>query len=237
VRHAHRARADNRHVFIGRPLNGLHGVPAVVAHEMEHVDTIDGPALTVRVLMTASCDESKQCAYRVHNNPVFLPVLPVYVPTPDYTATSLPRFQAQTGRFRMTWAKKSASGEIVIPYCADYYRAATRAHALWSYSGYMAPSDTTYTIVNEPVTAGHSGRFTLAAGGKQRGHLAYTLPDGKTMTIDYVEVDPSLRGQGVGKQLVDAAVAWAGVHDRQVVPLCSYARAVLARAKTAHPGA
>jgi predicted GNAT family acetyltransferase len=101
----------------------------------------------------------------------------------------------------------------------------------------MAPNDTTYTIVNEPATAGDSGRFTLAAGGKRRGHLAYTLPDGKTMHIDYVEVDPSLRGQGVGKQLVDAAVAWADAHDRHVVPLCSYARAVLARAKPAQPGA
>jgi predicted GNAT family acetyltransferase len=60
----------------------------------------------------------------------------------------------------------------------------------------------------------------------------YTLPDRKTINIDFVEVDPSLRGQGVGKQLVDAAVAWAEAQGRHVVPLCSYARAVLARAKS-----
>jgi predicted GNAT family acetyltransferase len=97
----------------------------------------------------------------------------------------------------------------------------------------MTPNDGTYTIVNEPDRAGDAGRFTLSAEGRQRGHLSYTLPDAKTMNIDFVEVDRSLRGQGVGKQLVDAAVAWADANSRHVVPLCSYARAVLTRAKPA----
>jgi len=96
----------------------------------------------------------------------------------------------------------------------------------------MTPQDAPQAIVNELSKAGDAGRFKLSVDGRQRGYLLYTLPDPKTMNIDYVEVDASLRGQGVGKELVDAAVAWAGAHDRHVVPFCSYARAVLARAKT-----
>jgi hypothetical protein len=62
VRHAHRAGADNRHVFIGRPLNGLNGVPTVVTHQMQNVDAVDRPSFTIRVFVAASRDESKQCA-------------------------------------------------------------------------------------------------------------------------------------------------------------------------------
>jgi predicted GNAT family acetyltransferase len=100
----------------------------------------------------------------------------------------------------------------------------------------MTPERAAYTIVRAPAAGNESGTFVLSADGKRRGRLLYTLPDRQTMNIDYVEVDPSLRGQGVGKQLVDAAVAWAEVQDRRVVPLCSYARAVLARAKPATRG-
>ena len=93
----------------------------------------------------------------------------------------------------------------------------------------MTPQNAPLTIACELSKAGDAGLFKLSVNGRQRGHLLFTLPDRKTMNIDYVEVDPSLRGQGVGKQLVDAAVAWADEHGRRVVPLCSYARAVLAR--------
>jgi predicted GNAT family acetyltransferase len=98
----------------------------------------------------------------------------------------------------------------------------------------MARETNPYTIVNTPGRSrgDDAGRFTLSEGTTKRGHLSYTLPDAITMNIDYVEVDPALRGQGVGKQLVDAAVEWAEANGRRVVPLCSYARAVLARAKS-----
>jgi predicted GNAT family acetyltransferase len=62
-----------------------------------------------------------------------------------------------------------------------------------------------------------------------RGHLSYSLPDTVTMVVEYVEVDPSLRRNGLGERLVGAAVDWARANRRQLVPRCSYARSVIAR--------
>ena len=45
--------------------------------------------------------------------------------------------------------------------------------------------------------------------------------------IDYVQVDPALRGQGLGRRLVDAAVTYARETGRRVVPICGYAGHVL----------
>ena len=68
--------------------------------------------------------------------------------------------------------------------------------------------------------------FVLERSGTRLGYLAYTLTN-KVMTIDYVEVDRSLRGSGMGNRLVDAAVAWARKSELEVQARCSFARAVL----------
>ena len=49
------------------------------------------------------------------------------------------------------------------------------------------------------------------------------------LRIDYVEVAPELRGTGLGRQLVEAAVDWARAENLKIVPICGYARAVIAR--------
>jgi predicted GNAT family acetyltransferase len=82
-------------------------------------------------------------------------------------------------------------------------------------------SDT--TISHQPQ--GHE--FVLERAGKRLGYLDYSLTQDKVMTIDYVEVDRSLRGTGMGNRLVEAAVAWAGESKLEVQARCSFARAVL----------
>lgn len=72
-----------------------------------------------------------------------------------------------------------------------------------------------------------SHEFVLERAGKRVGFLDYSLTQNKVMTIDYVEVDGSLRGTGMGNRLVDAAVAWARQSDLDVQARCSFARAVL----------
>jgi predicted GNAT family acetyltransferase len=87
----------------------------------------------------------------------------------------------------------------------------------------------TSAIAHHPGTDQTGGTFDLVIEGERRGYLSYTLPDRSTMQVDYVEVDPSLRGQKVGERLVAAAVEWARSDQRQIAPRCSYARAVLRR--------
>jgi len=86
-------------------------------------------------------------------------------------------------------------------------------------------SDT--TITHQPQRF----EFVLEREGRSLGHLAYSLTPDKAMTIDYVEVDRSLRGSGQGNRLVDAAVAWARENRLSVQARCSFARAVLNAAR------
>ncbi len=90
---------------------------------------------------------------------------------------------------------------------------------------------TSPTVTHRPGKDASAGTFDLLSNGKSVGHLSYSLPDAGTMTIDYVEVSPTLRGKGMGEQLVGAAVAWARETKREVVPFCSYARTVMHRKK------
>ena len=69
-------------------------------------------------------------------------------------------------------------------------------------------------------------RFVLERDGKPLGYLTYRATPSQ-VTIDYVQVDPSLRGTGMGNKLVDAAVAWARTTNRPIDATCSFARRVL----------
>lgn len=71
--------------------------------------------------------------------------------------------------------------------------------------------------------------FVLRINGERLGFLEYTRPDVGQMRIEYVEVAPELRGTGLGRQLVERAVAFARENRLKVVPICSYARLVIQR--------
>ena len=85
----------------------------------------------------------------------------------------------------------------------------------------------TISIEREELNGVHE--FVLRVDGERAGFLEYTRPDVGVMHIEYVEVIPPLRGTGLGKQLVEKAVAFATDAKLRVVPMCSYARAVLRR--------
>jgi hypothetical protein len=88
--------------------------------------------------------------------------------------------------------------------------------------------------VNANVTMGREElngvhEFVLRIDGKRRGWLEFTRPEAGVLRIEYVEVAPELRGSGLARQLVEAAVTWAKETDQKVVPICSYARMVIER--------
>ena len=71
--------------------------------------------------------------------------------------------------------------------------------------------------------------FVLRLDGQRYGFLEYTRPQAGMMRIEYVEVSSELRGTGLGKTLVEKAVEFAKDEGLKVVPICSYARAVIQR--------
>ena len=83
------------------------------------------------------------------------------------------------------------------------------------------------SIEREELNGVHE--FVLRVDGERLGFLEFTRPDTGVMRIEYVEVDPGLRGTGLGRQLVEKAVAFAKDTNLKVVPICSYARSVIQR--------
>ena len=83
------------------------------------------------------------------------------------------------------------------------------------------------SIEREELNGNHE--FVLRVDGERLGFLEFTRPGVGVMRIEYVEVSPELRGTGLGRQLVEKAVAFATESKLRVVPICSYARAVIQR--------
>jgi predicted GNAT family acetyltransferase len=77
---------------------------------------------------------------------------------------------------------------------------------------------------------GKRGAFFIERGGQRVAEMTYSDGhDGKVTVIDHTFVDESLRGQGIAKQLVEAAVEWARAGKHPIVPVCPFARAVFER--------
>ena|SRR5690606_3656658 len=71
-----------------------------------------------------------------------------------------------------------------------------------------------------------SGRFVTEDG---LGEIIYSKAQDGVITVEHTEVDSSLKGKGVGKQLVHAIADWARKENLKLIPQCTYARAVMQR--------
>ena len=71
-------------------------------------------------------------------------------------------------------------------------------------------------------------RFEVALGGGEVAELSYTLTPG-TLSITHTYVPSAARGQGVAGRITRAALEYARSENLEVVPVCSYAAAYLAR--------
>jgi predicted GNAT family acetyltransferase len=77
---------------------------------------------------------------------------------------------------------------------------------------------------------GHRGAFYIERAKERLAELTFSAaPDGKLVILEHTEVSESLRGQGVARRLVEAAVVWARQSGVKLVPLCPFAKAVFDR--------
>lgn len=72
---------------------------------------------------------------------------------------------------------------------------------------------------------GHRGAFFLERDGQRLGEMTFTRSNPKLLIIDHTEVSDALKGQGAGRKMLDAFVAWARETDTRLVPVCPYAKA------------
>lgn len=61
--------------------------------------------------------------------------------------------------------------------------------------------------------------------------MVYRMAGTHKMIIDHTEVSKIHKGEGKGKQLIAAAVAFARQNQIKILPLCKFARAILTKTK------
>jgi uncharacterized protein len=80
-----------------------------------------------------------------------------------------------------------------------------------------------HTIQHQEQDA--KGAFYIAKDGQRLAEMTYSRTNATMIIVDHTEVDPSLSGQGVGRELLGALVQWARATGTKVLPLCPFAKA------------
>ncbi len=76
------------------------------------------------------------------------------------------------------------------------------------------------------VDNGKRGAFYIEEADQMVAEMTYVYSGEDKIIIDHTEVDDSLKGQGVGHRLIDAAVEFMRKNNLKVIPLCPFANAV-----------
>jgi predicted GNAT family acetyltransferase len=70
------------------------------------------------------------------------------------------------------------------------------------------------------------GAYVFERDGRRLAAMTFVRDGEKHIVIDHTEVSDELRGQGVGRKLLDAYVAWARESGTKIAATCPYARSV-----------
>jgi predicted GNAT family acetyltransferase len=71
----------------------------------------------------------------------------------------------------------------------------------------------------------HRGAFYVERDGQRLAEMTYSRANATLIIIDHTEVDERLKGQGAGRQLLDALVQWARHTGTKVMATCPFALA------------
>ncbi|MEN4760113.1 MULTISPECIES: GNAT family N-acetyltransferase [unclassified Chryseobacterium] len=69
------------------------------------------------------------------------------------------------------------------------------------------------------------GNFEAFIDGNRAGLMTYTWAGEERFIIDHTEVEEAYNGQGVGKEMLVAAVDFARKNGKTIIPLCPFAKA------------
>ena len=80
-----------------------------------------------------------------------------------------------------------------------------------------------YPVQHEEAPS--KGMFHIEKNCQRVAEMTYSRTNATMIIIDHTDVDESLRGEGVGRQLLDALVEWVRSTGTKVLPLCPFAKA------------
>lgn len=73
---------------------------------------------------------------------------------------------------------------------------------------------------------GKKGEFYIGEENHHLAEMAYTWAGETMLIIDHTTVEDELRGQSVGRKLLDQVVDMARNKNIQIIPLCPFAKSV-----------
>lgn len=82
-------------------------------------------------------------------------------------------------------------------------------------------------VVHE--SAGGRGRFVIRDDQRIVAYMSYSLAGDTTMIVDHTEVDASVKGRGVGMELMRSMVQHARDNGLKVMATCPFALAMFGR--------
>ena len=68
------------------------------------------------------------------------------------------------------------------------------------------------------------GKFYVKNDGREVALMTYSKAGADKIIIDHTEVNPSLKGKGIGKDLVAEVVKYARENNMKIIPLCPFAK-------------
>lgn len=71
-----------------------------------------------------------------------------------------------------------------------------------------------------------NGNFNITSQGKKIAKMTFVFAGPKKIIIEHTEVNPAFNGKGLGKKLVEKAVAVAREKNWTIIPLCPFAKKV-----------
>lgn len=77
--------------------------------------------------------------------------------------------------------------------------------------------------------SGPGGAFHIERDGQRIAEMTFVHDGTQRARFDHTFVAPELRGRGVARLLLQAAVEWARHRGIRIVPECSYVRTAFAR--------
>jgi uncharacterized protein len=72
---------------------------------------------------------------------------------------------------------------------------------------------------------GAKGAFYIEENNKRMAEMTYVW-SGNKLIIDHTDVDASLKGMNIGKQLFDKVIALARAKQVKILPLCPFAKSI-----------
>lgn len=80
----------------------------------------------------------------------------------------------------------------------------------------------------------NKGLFFIREDGKRLAEMTYSRASESMIIIDHTEVSETLKGKGVGLQLVMEAVKYARENQQKILPLCPFAKSVFDKKPETH---